>query len=644
MKLFDSVHVGLIAGLMMAGIAIWLPAAADPVPDANEGEPAANVDQTPDKKAATEPASTSKTSEENETPATPDSETLADAAAEPKKPAGLGAKVRAALNDRPDELRPEDRAAAESLIAYYETNDDKPIWISNGTLNAKAKAAIDEIKKADDWGLEANKYDLPLMSDIESEEAAAEAELQLSLAVLSYARDARGGRIPEPTKQLSSYIDRAPQLLDPAEVMSQLAAASDPAKTLRGFHPQHPQFEKMRQRMLALRNETAETETVTRIPAGPVLGLGRKHANVVLLRERLEVPKPEPKVIEEVTEDGDLRVVRKPVDETVFDKPLADAVKAFQKEKGLYADGMVGPRTRAALNDIEVPSPEKIRANMEQWRWMPTDMGAYHIWVNIPEFMVRVIKNGEIVHEERVITGLTDKQTPLFSDEIELVTLNPSWGVPNSIKVNELYPSLARGGSYFRKQGLRLYKNGRQIDPYSVNWSTTDIRKFDVKQPPGKANVLGAVKMSFPNKHLVYMHDTPTKHLFNASSRTFSHGCIRVRDPMRLAELILEADQGMTPEDVHDMRGSGKVEKPIKLESMVPVHITYFTSWIDDDGTELRFKDVYGHEQRIVLALEGRFADIDIGKDHLAPVKAPKAVYGGDNALEIFFTNLFGGF
>jgi murein L,D-transpeptidase YcbB/YkuD len=363
-----------------------------------------------------------------------------------------------------------------------------------------------------------------------------------------------------------------------------------------------------------------------------VLSPGQTHPHVALLRQRLDVP----------VAAGD---AGEPADEAFYDDALLAAVKAFQTDKGLAPDGLVGGGTRAALNDIDLPSPERVAANMEMWRWIPDDLGATHVWVNLPEFTFQFVRDGKVVHEERVITGLVDKQTPTFTADMDMVTAHPRWNVPDSIKVRELYPSLARGGTYFQKQGLRMTRNGRPVDPYYVDWSTADIRQFDVHQPPGPANVLGLFKFTFHNKHIVYMHDTPTKHLFDRPSRAFSHGCVRVRNPVRLAELVLEADKGWSPEEVRALVSGSPVENPIKLDTKIPVHIVYFTERIDDDGTVHRFKDVYGHEQRLVLALAGRFDAIAVGPDHLAPVRLERPRYAsGPNPLETFFNNIFGGF
>jgi murein L,D-transpeptidase YcbB/YkuD len=546
------------------------------------------------------------------TAATPIAEPPAPATAvvpEPQDPLGIALKER--LEVPAPKGDDQYRADLEAMKVFYGGRTYAPLWITAETLNAKAQAAIAEIKKAEDWGLDVSAFTLPALATsgaAPTPAALAEAEVILSEAVLAYARHARGGRIMNPAGDLSSYLDRTPQLLDPQTVLSRIATADAPDAVLRGFHPQHPQFEKLRQAYLAMRDAAAAVEIV-RLPDGPMLRPGTAHADIPLLRKRLKVALPA------AGEGG------APVDETFYDDALKTAVMAFQKERGLSPDGLVGPGTRVALNEIEAPSTERLLVNMEQWRWMPEDMGDFYVWVNVPEFTLRVVKNGEVIHTERVITGLIDKQTPIFSENLKEVIFQPRWNVPDSIKVNELYPSLARGGVYFQRQGLRLSQNGRRIDPESVDWSSADIRRFDIYQPPGPGNVLGEVKFAFPNKHLVYMHDTPTKHLFEQASRPFSHGCMRVRNPRRLAEVLLAEDRGWDAAKVAELIEHGPEDNHLEVTRTIPVHVSYFTAWVDDAGATQVARDVYGHEKRITLALAGKWQQIAKGPNHLAPVR-----------------------
>jgi murein L,D-transpeptidase YcbB/YkuD len=272
-------------------------------------------------------------------------------------------------------------------------------------------------------------------------------------------------------------------------------------------------------------------------------------------------------------------------------------------------------------------------------------MGEFYVWANIPEFTLRIFKKGQMVHTERVITGLPDKQTPVFSEIMTSIAFQPRWNVPDSIKVLELQPSLARGGTYFSRQGLRISKNGRPVDPESIDWGYTDIRAYDVYQPPGGSNVLGELKFNFRNKHLVYMHDTNARQLFDETSRTFSHGCVRVRNPRRMAEILLGEDKGWDAAKVEDLILNGPPNNEVPIEHKIDVHITYFTAWVDEKGELQTARDVYGHEKRITQALAGQWAQIAVGPNHLAPVRRPATTYsGGFGSVGDFISQALGGF
>ncbi len=557
---------------------------------------------------------------------------------------GIGIAVRerlAALQAMQKGWSEADVSDREALAQFYISRANQPIWTDAGGMKPKARAAIEEIERANDWGLDVTAFDLPKadLGTSPDRETLAGAETKLSLAALKYARFARGGRIPDPRK-MSSYLDRDPPILSPVKVLEALTATDDTGGYLVGLHPKHEGFARLRRKLLQMRgNETTERPVVMPT-SGPTLIPGKKLADVVVLRQRLKAALPA------TASNGAAP------DPEHYDSELEAAVKEYQRNNGMKPDGIVGKSTRAALNGGQRSLDEGlVIANMEAWRWMPEDLGSTHVWVNLPEFMVRVVKDGGIIHEERIISGQTDKQTPVFSHEMETVVLHPFWGVPESIKVKELLPSLARGGT-LQRQGLRLQYNGREVDPVSVDWSRADIRNYHVYQPPGGGNVLGVVKFLFPNKHQVYMHDTPTKNLFNSTQRTFSHGCMRVRNPVKLAEVVLKEDKGWEPEQVQTLLRTGPENNNIALESKIPVHVTYFTAWVDDDGELQSRPDMYLHEKRIRLALAGKWDQIPRHRDHLLPVEyvRPDPMEmsanspGKQNALGDFFQNLFGGF
>ena len=288
----------------------------------------------------------------------------------------------------------------------------------------------------------------------------------------------------------------------------------------------------------------------------------------------------------------------------------------FEKLRQLFVAAL--PKTGAPMS----ASAKRLRANMEMWRWMNEDMGDLHVFNNIPEFMQYVYKNGQIVRSEKIVAGMLDKQSSIFSRPLKYVVLRPQWRVPESIKVKELWPSLIRGGGYMRQYGLELEtKDGRRVDWQKIDWVKTDIRNYEVVQPPGPRSVLGHVKFTFPSQHTIFMHDTPDKWMFKSAQRTLSHGCLRVQKPMDLAEIILEHDKGWDKAKIAELNRAGPLNNEVVIDKRVPIHLVYFTAWAGDDGRMKIFPDIYGHEKRVTQALDGNWDKINKGRDHLAPVQ-----------------------
>lgn len=533
-------------------------------------------------------------------------------AAEPDGPAELITKteaVRIAIQDQLGVKSMGDVAEQIALAEYYSVPDRRLLWVDDSGITDRGKAVIGEIAKADDYGLRAADYRLPQIASFDpaapdAVEQLADAELKISSAVVEYAQDARGGRIKP--QSLSKNLDPKLFLPEPAEVISFIAIRSDPAAYLRSFQPNHPQFEALRKALLAERggNQAESSETgVVVIPNGPLLKLGVEHGQVALLRKRLEVP------------------VKAGGNEYLYDQQLLEAVREFQKSKGGHPDGIVGSGTRQMLNGQSAPQlsgQDKINlllVNMERWRWLPQDLGAFYVDVNIPEFKLRVVGDDAVVWETRVVVGKTNKQTPVFNDEMEEIVFRPNWYVPTSIKSEEIAPYLYRGGGFFgggwdtsilKRQGLRIRgANGRDIDPDTIDWSRSDIRRYEVYQPPGSNNVLGLVKFRFPNTHDVYLHDTTQKHLFANAVRANSHGCMRVQNPDQFATVLLGHDQGWDASQVNAAMHGNIDSNKILLKQHIPVYLTYFTARVEEDGKLAQFRDLYGHDRRMTAALSG---------------------------------------
>ena len=461
----------------------------------------------------------------------------------------------------------------------------------NGPL-PHTSALQNELMRADEWGLDPRLIEVPVLYQPSVGDLAA-AEVGFSLAVSQYAWQARGGRVDPST--LSRWLDQSPRAVDASILVPAVAHAAEPAAALRRLNPQHPQF-------LALR--AAYLEAIGRggkrsndpahppIPSGKRIYVGEYHPHVALVRARLGVP-------------------AHGRDEAGFDADLAAVLKQVLAAAGIKWRRRIDDGVRNLLNRGAArrkgPDLEKILVNMERWRWLPEDLGEVHVWNNLPEFETRLVDRGQVVHRERIIIGKPDTQTPVFSDQMEFVVFKPDWGVPNSIKVKSLLPNL-QGGDHgvLQRRGMRIIRNGRATDPSRINWSRVDIRSVAIVQDPGSANPLGEIKFMFPNRHDVYMHDTPSKGLFNERVRTFSHGCIRVRNPRRLAEQILQRMEGRPASDVGVLLGrKAKQNNRLDLARGIPVHNTYFTLVADADGRLQSLSDIYRHDWRIASALSG---------------------------------------
>jgi murein L,D-transpeptidase YcbB/YkuD len=338
---------------------------------------------------------------------------------------------------------------------------------------------------------------------------------------------------------------------------------------------------------------------------------------VPLLRERLGLP-----------------AVR---DDLFYDQPLADAVARFQKEKGLAATGRLTQQTVDAFNGRRHERDDVIiMANMERWRWVPRDLGKAHVVLNIPDFTLRVYNNNAQVWTTRVVVGKTATPTPLLTETMKYITVNPTWNVPPSIVYNEYLPALQQDPTVLKRMGLNLVQNADG----SVH----------ISQPPGEANALGRIRFNFPNKFLVYQHDTPHKHLFAHTKRAYSHGCMRVQDPDKYAEVLLGIalpKEGYTRERIKSMYGRSEID--IRFPTPIPVHITYQTAFVDESGQLQIREDLYGRDARLLTALkeDRRQAEIPIARAQTNPGRPPVRLppgYANDSwsSGQSFFDRLFG--
>ncbi len=330
------------------------------------------------------------------------------------------------------------------------------------------------------------------------------------------------------------------------------------------------------------------------VPPGPTLKPGMTDARVPVLAERLRVTSDLPKD----APAGDL-----------YDAALVDGVRHFQARHGLTVDGVVGPATFAALNAPVEARIDQLRANLERARWVLYDPESEFLVVNIAGFRIYLVRRGEVVWRSRVQVGRPYRQTPVFRAELRYLVLNPTWTVPPTIFRLDLLPEIRRNVGVLAERGIDvLDAAGMRVDPTTIDWSGTRF-PYQLVQRPGPNNALGRVKFMFPNEHAVYLHDTPSRDLFERSDRAFSSGCIRVENPFELAELLLGASW---PRERLDAAVASGETRTIFLPKPMTLLLLYWTAEVDAEGRVIFYRDVYGRDPAVIAALGRRFDARDV--------------------------------
>jgi L,D-transpeptidase YcbB len=494
--------------------------------------------------------------------------------------------------------RKAERAAVEK---FYTARDYAPVWTQGGALTASAKGVVARLKDAASDGLNAADYPVPDFTAATSPDALADAELKLTASMLDYARQAQSGRMH--WSQVSADILYPDHPTDPAEVLANITTAKDANAALEGYNPPQKLYRELKKKLAELRGQG--DGPVIQIADGPALkytpARGKKQPEIVV--EDSRVPQLRAKL-----------GIAENADDTHYDAKVADAVRKFQEDADLKATGVLDDRTVKAIN-----SPKKDRAidtvivNMERWRWLPRQLGApslgnAYVILNIPDYTLKVMQNGGQVWTTRVVTGKPGTHaTPLLTETMKFITVNPTWNVPPSIIYNEYLPALQQDPTVLQRMGLRLER--------------ARDGSIHISQPPGEANALGRVRFNFPNKFLVYQHDTPDKHLFAKEERAFSHGCMRVQNPDQYAATLLNItmpNERYTPEKIRGMYGHSEID--IKFPTPIPVNITYQTAFVDDAGKLQLRKDVYGRDAAMQSILRGaRGKDLENVVAHSQP-------------------------
>ncbi len=482
----------------------------------------------------------------------------------------------------------------ETLTDFYTNNGHRLAWCDDsGRILPSTTTLLDALRRAGEHGLDPEVYALSRLDLLGAQigkppldDAAvarlADFDLLMTAAFFRYASDLSSGRV-HPDEIRNDWHTNLPDL-DALTKLDRALEGDNLPQLLEALPPPHAGYARLREALRGLR-EVEAAGGWPAIPDGPKLEPGSRGPRVLLLRQRLSEPA--------VRVDSATGATPGAGDQ--FDAALAESVRRFQERHGIEPDGKLGATTLAELN---VPVERRIRQvelNLERWRWIPRRLGDPHVFVNIPGFDLELVRGGVSVWHTRIVVGKAFTPTPVFSDRIVAVVVNPPWNVPKSIAQGEYLRELRKDPRTFRRRGLRLLEGSeeapREVDPATVDWHALDKGRFPyrLRQDPGPTNALGRLKFHLTNDFRIYLHDTPTRGLFGQSDRDLSHGCIRVERPLDLAGLLLgESSKDFLREALDKTK-----ERHLSIKPPVPIHILYLTAWVDEAGA-LRFSpDVY---------------------------------------------------
>ncbi len=496
------------------------------------------------------------------------------------------------LSEIKSSLRQTAEAQGDSvLLAFYDARDYAPYWTQQDRLSAEADSLLYVLCHAADHALNPADYgvadiearyaraygDVP--SDTARARALAELEMALAGAFVRYAQDVTEGRL-RPEDVNGQWHMRGERF----DAVAALRRVSD--GDLRGaLQAQHAGYAALHQALQRYR-AVAERGGWPTVPRE--LAPGDSGAAVQALRQRLAASDDL-----EATGTGP------------YDRLVAGAVRRFQQRHGLPSTGAVDADTRVALNVSAEARVRQLERNLERRRWMPVDLGAQYVLVNIPDYRLYAYRDGERALEMDVVVGREYSQTPIFADTMQYVVFAPYWNVPPSITLEEILPKARRDPGYLAANHYQVVSGEEVVSPALLTEAAVESGEVRVRQTPGPHNALGHVKFMFPNSYNIYLHDTPADALFSEQTRSFSHGCVRLADPVAFARFVLDANGGWDETRIREAMQQER-EQNVRLERRLPVYLTYLTAWAEEDGTVQFRDDVYGHDARLDAALARR--------------------------------------
>jgi murein L,D-transpeptidase YcbB/YkuD len=522
--------------------------------------------------------------------------------------AGAADAVAEALRTRIEQLRTGQevsvdgaRIASRNLIPeFYERRGLQPAWTRPG----QARALLELVEASNAHGLDPADYHAAALRRLAEAPPGAvsigDRDLVLTDALIRIAYHLRFGKVDPRELYPGWSFTRSLGAIDPPTALEAMLAAPRLADAVERYAPQLPAYRQLREALASLRAIEARGGW-RQLPPGPSLKPGLRDARVAALRERLAA-------------SGDLES-GEGADAEYFDAALESAVRRFQSRHGFEADGAVGPRSLQALNAGVGARIEQVRVNLERLRWVAQDLAGDYLIVDIAGFTAQLFLDGRLAWFSRTVVGRPYRRSPEFRAEMRYLVLNPTWTVPPTILRQDVLPKVTRDPGYLERNHMQVVDAaGRRVDPAGLDWSGLRGGRFpyQIVQAPGEDNALGKIKFMLPNPYAVYLHDTPSRRLFDRTERAFSSGCIRLQRPLELAALLLDDAANWNAQAIQAAIESGKT-RTLPVKRQVPVLILYFTAQVGEDGA-LRFSpDLYGRDARVAAALRApfRFRPVD---------------------------------
>ncbi|WP_372919927.1 murein L,D-transpeptidase [Salegentibacter sp.] len=472
--------------------------------------------------------------------------------------------------------------------SFYSKQGYQPVW-NNRELREDLYRSIEN---AQNHGLQAKDYHgeylemaLSNLENLEEDEKDL-LELVLTDAFFTYAKHLNSGKLNP--KELYTIWDIGTNDTDFISVFEKAISENRISASFNELAPKHIVYNGLQKSLQDYRKLMEGEENPTQIEQGESIKPGDTSSRMAMISLRLQ----ELNFIDSIPSNSTHE----------YNETLQDAVQKFQKHHGIETDAVIGAGTITALNTTYQQRYEQILVNLERWRWFPQDLGDHYIIVNIPNYRLHLVNGKDTISSNRVMVGTEARKTPVFSDEIEHIVYNPTWTIPPTIKKNDVIPAAKKNTSYLTSRNMSVFdRSGRKLDPSEINWNSTEAANYTYRQEAGSANPLGKVKIIYPNKYSIYLHDTPSKKLFEKNSRAQSSGCVRVEGVLDLAEYLLNDQDKYTPDKIEGILKSGKTTT-IKISKNVKVHHFYWTAWREKDET-LFAEDIYKQDNEILALL-----------------------------------------